>query len=114
MATCVAGGAAVSATKGNTTTTTYDSKDRVTKKVFANKGSLWYTYSGGILSGVTRNNAAGTTQEYLFIPMAAFFTTVIPEMGSFILSRTTTGRRILPMILPTCMEEGYTLHEWDK
>ena len=48
MAACVAGGAAVSAAKGNTTTTTYDSKGRVTKKVFANKGSLLYTYSEGV------------------------------------------------------------------
>ena len=57
---------AVSDAKGNTTTTTYDSKGRVTKKDFANKGSLVYTYTEGILSGVTRKNAAGTTQEYLF------------------------------------------------
>ena len=48
MAACVAGGAAVSAAKGNTTTTTYDSKGRVTKKVFTNKGSLLYTYAEGI------------------------------------------------------------------
>ena len=48
MAACVAGGAAVSAAKENTTTTTYDSKGRVTKKVFANKGSLLYTYSEGV------------------------------------------------------------------
>lgn len=57
---------AVSDAMGNTTTTTYDSKGRVTKKDFANKGSLVYTYTEGILSGVTRKNAAGTTQEYLF------------------------------------------------
>ena len=44
MAACAAGGAAVSDAKGNTTTTTYD-KGRVTKKVFANKGSLLYTYA---------------------------------------------------------------------
>ena len=48
MAACAAGGAAVSAAKGNTTTTTSDSKGRVTKKGFANKGSLSYTYTEGI------------------------------------------------------------------
>jgi hypothetical protein len=48
MAACAAGGAAVSAAKGNTTTTTSDPKGWVTKKVFANKGSLLYTYSEGV------------------------------------------------------------------
>ena len=48
MAACAAGGVAVSAAKGSTTTTTSDPKGRVTKKVFANKGSLLYTYSEGV------------------------------------------------------------------
>ena len=48
IAACAAGGAAVSDAKGSTTTTTSDPKGRVTKKVFANKGSLLYTYSEGV------------------------------------------------------------------
>lgn len=52
MAACAAGGAAVSAAKGNTTKTTYDSKGRVTKKGFANKGNLLYTYTDHNLAGL--------------------------------------------------------------
>lgn len=55
---------AVSDAMGNTTTTTYDSKGRVTKKDLASKESLVYTYTEGILSGVTRKNAAVNPLRY--------------------------------------------------
>ncbi len=52
--------------KNNTTAMTYDGLGRISQKAFANSGRLAYTYTDGILSGVTRTDSAGKTQSLAY------------------------------------------------
>jgi len=87
MAACAAGGAAVSDAKGNTTTTTYDSKGRVTKKGFANKGSLLYTYTEGFPMYDFAEMQEGLCRSYLTLspeifPLVSFGTPTVNKIWS--------------------------------